>query len=145
MKAGKDYTGVVVCALVHDGKGSFLLLKRGQGARDEHGAWDICGGALDFGESIAAGLEREIKEELDTKALEIKFLKAISVVRKQNGLSTHWVALCHAAKVDPKTVRLAEPHKFDELGWFTASSLPSPVHSQFHKILQAANEAQILR
>ncbi len=143
-KVGTDYTGIVVCALVHDGKGNILLLKRGNGARDEHGAWDICGGALDFGEAIEDGLRREIKEELATEPEQIKFMRPLSVVRKQNGAKTHWLALCHAVRVKPSTVTLAEPHKFDELGWFSTGSLPNPLHSQFHKILAMAKQAKIV-
>src|SRR3989344_5248380 len=143
-KPGFDHVGVVVCALVHDGNDNMLLLKRGAKARDEHGKWDICGGALDFGESVKAGLERELMEELCTEAVEVKFLSAIEVIREQEGKKTHWIALLHAVRVDPLAVKLGEPHKFDEIGWFTLGSLPSPLHSQFPKVLKVAKKAKIL-
>ncbi len=144
-RPGFDHVGVVVCALVHDGEGNMLLLKRGAKARDEHGRWDICGGALEFGESIEGGLKRELMEELCTEALAMEFLTAVEVVRQHDGAKTHWIALLYAARVAPKTVKLGEPHKFDEIGWFTANTLPSPLHSQFPKVLQAAREAKIIK
>ncbi len=145
VRPGFGFVGVVVCALVHDGKDNILLLKRGVKARDEHGKWDICGGALDFGESVEDGLKRELMEELCTEAMDMKFLEAVEVIRQQDDTKTHWIALLHAVRVDPQTVKLGEPHKFDEIGWFSAKTLPSPLHSQFPKVLKAAREARIIK
>lgn len=72
-EAGHDFIGVVVCAVVHDGIGNMLLLKRGANARDEHGKWDICGGGIDFGESIETALIRELDEELKLFRLKLDF------------------------------------------------------------------------
>ena len=36
-KRGFDYIGVSACAIVHDGQGNILMMKRGAKARDEHG------------------------------------------------------------------------------------------------------------
>lgn len=135
---------MTVCGVVHDGKGNILLLKRGPGARDEHGHWDICGGALEFGESIDEALKRETQEELCTEALDIDFLVAFDAHRTQAGQKTHWVALIHAVRVDPATVKIGEPHKIDEIGWFNLATLPSPHHSQFPKVLKAATAAGII-
>jgi len=58
-RRGIDHIGVSVVAVVHDGKGKILLQKRGPKARDERGNWDICGGAIEFGESIEEAIKRE--------------------------------------------------------------------------------------
>ncbi len=143
---GVDHIGVVVCAIVHDGKGNILLMKRGKGARDEHGHWDICGGALDFGESIDEALERELKEEICTEPLDVTFLEVGDAHRvNHKGQKTHWVWLLHSVLVDPKTVKIGEPHKFDEIGWFTSKNLPTPLHSQFSKVIKPAKEAGIFK
>jgi ADP-ribose pyrophosphatase YjhB (NUDIX family) len=120
------------------------MMKRGQNARDEHGNWDICGGALEFGELIEDAIGRELQEELCTAPLEVKFLTAYEAHRVHEGASTHWIALLHAVLVDPKTVKLGEPDKFDEIGWFHKNELPSPQHSQFHHSLAEALKAKIL-
>lgn len=144
LQRGIDYIGVSACAIVHNGKGQILMMKRGTKARDEHGCWDILGGAIEFGESIEATLRRELREELGTKPLKTEFLTAYEAHRQHNGTPTHWIALLYAIEVNPQTVRLAEPEKFDEIGWFNAKNLPTPLHSQFPKALKIALESGIL-
>ena len=37
--------------------------------------------------------------------------------------------------IDKEKVKNGEPHKFDEIGWFTLDNLPQPPHSQLaHEI-----------
>lgn len=145
LRRGVDHIGVSVTSIIHDGQGNILMMKRGQKARDERGTWDICGGALEFGESIDDAIRREVMEELSTKALDIVFLHAGDAHRTNHeGDKTHWIWLLHAVLVDPNTVKIGEPHKIDEIGWFDKDSLPKPLHSQFHNALKAALEAGIL-
>lgn len=103
---GFSYIGVSACAVVHDGQGSILMMKRGVNARDEHGVWDITGGAVEFGDTIESTLQRELHEELRTKPLEVKFLTAYDAHREYEGKKTHWIALIYAVKVNPATVIL---------------------------------------
>ena len=135
---GVEHIGVSVCAIVHDGNGNVLLMKRGLKARDENGHWDICGGAVEFGESINDALHRELLEELDVVPDETVFLNVYDAHRTHNGKSTHWIALLHAVRVDPSKIKNNEPHKIDELGWFRSNTLPEPLHSQFPKALKDA-------
>ncbi|HSX46883.1 MAG TPA: NUDIX hydrolase [Patescibacteria group bacterium] len=145
-RRGIDHVGVTVCSIIHDGTGRVLLMKRGQEARDERGNWDICGGALEHGESLVDAIEREVKEELCAAALDIKFLGAGEAHRvNHEGQKTHWIWLMHSALVDPQQVKIGEPHKIDEIGWFTEKSLPSPRHSQFPHAYKAAKAAGILK
>jgi len=62
-KKGEDYPGVSVVYCCHDGKGNYLLQKRGSQARDERGMWDNGGGALEFNDTVEGTLRKEIKEE----------------------------------------------------------------------------------
>jgi 8-oxo-dGTP pyrophosphatase MutT (NUDIX family) len=134
LRRGIDHIGVSACAVIHDGHGRILLMKRGAGARDEHGRWDICGGAVEFGESIDEAVRREVMEELCVEPLEIEFLTAYDAHRVHtDGSPTHWVALIHAVRIDPSKVKIGEPHKIDEIGWFYKKDLPEPLHSQFPK------------
>lgn len=119
----------VSCVFVcHDGEGRVLLARRSAGARDEPGAWDCGAGALEFGETFEEAVAREVGEEYATSPLEIAVLGVRNVLRDDP--PSHWVAIVFAVRVDPAAVTIGEPHKFDELGWFTADALPSPLHSQ---------------
>jgi 8-oxo-dGTP diphosphatase len=51
---------------------------------------------------------------------------------------SHWVAIVFAVLVDPATVAIGEPHKFDQLGWFAPDALPAPLHSQLPATLELA-------
>ena len=131
-------------AMIHDGNGRLLLMKRGPKARDERGRWDVCGGAIEFSEQVMDAVHREVKEELCTEPLEVEFVTAYDAHREHEGKATHWVQLVHAVKVNPETVKIGEPHKIAELGWFSAQDLPVPLHSQFHKSFAHARKIGIV-
>lgn len=139
LRRGIDHIGISACALIYDSQGRVLLMKRGPGARDEQGHWDICGGAIEFGESIDEAIKREVREELCVEPIDIEFLTAYDAHRQHtDGSPTHWVALAHVAKVDPAKVKIGEPHKIAEIGWFYSHELSSPLHTQFQKNYQPA-------
>ncbi|HSX37149.1 MAG TPA: NUDIX domain-containing protein [Patescibacteria group bacterium] len=144
-RRGFDYIGVTVASLLHDGQGKFLLQKRGPEARDEQGSWDACAGALEHGETIESAIRRELKEELCAEPLDIKFIGAGEAHRTHGGKPTHWVWLLHAVQVDPKSIKIGEPHKIAEVGWFSYDNLPSPLHSQIPPALQLAHEQGIIK
>lgn len=130
MLIGTDCIGVTTVYFCHDSKGRFVMAKRSQNARDEQGTWDIGGGKMEFGDSIEDTLKREIWEEYCAEVLGFDFLGFRDVHRTKEGKPTHWIALDFKVRVAPETVRIGEPHKFDEIGWFTLDSLPRPLHSQ---------------
>jgi len=136
MKKGFDYIGVGICAFCHDGNGKFVMVKRGQNARDEHGNWDIIGGGIEFGDTVEETIKKEIKEELDADVLKTEFLGYFDAHREYEGKPTHWVQLAFKVQVDPQQVKNNEPHKFDELGWFDWETLPEPRHSQFPRFFE---------
>lgn len=145
LRRGIDHIGVGVPIIVHDGKGRILLMKRGPKARDEQGKWDVCGGAVEFGESIDEAVRRELMEELCTEPLDIEFITAYDAHREHEGSKTHWVQIVHTALVNPSKVKIGEPHKIAEIGWFTSENLPSPRHSQFPKTFGAVKSAGIIK
>ncbi len=127
---GIDYTGVCVVYFCHDGKGNFVMARRSNNTTDEHGTWDIGGGKVEFDESVEEVLKREINEEYCTDILAFEFLGFRDLHRTHNGKKTHWIALDFKALVDPTKVKIGEPHKFDQIGWFTVKKLPEKMHSQ---------------
>ena len=137
MKKGVDHLGVCVVFFCHDGKGRFLLTRRTNKARDEHGTWDPGGGGVNFGESVTRTIRREIKEEYCTDVLEIEFLGFRDVHRKdEKGRKTHWIALDHKVRINPKKVKNGDPKKHEKLEWFTFDTLPSPMHSQWPEFVR---------
>lgn len=136
MKKGEDYTGVTIVFTCHDGKGNFLLSKRGINCRDEQGTWDPGGGGLEFGDTVGNTLQKEIAEEYCTNVLAHEYLGFRDVHRERDGKKTHWIALDFKVLVDPSKVKNGEPHKLDEVGWFKLDALPTPLHSQYPRFLE---------
>ena len=135
MKKGQDYIGITTVFLCHDGNGKVLLNKRSNNCRDEHGAWDCGGGGLEFGDTVENTLRKEILEEYSTEIINFEFLGYRDVHRENNGKRTHWVALDFKVEVDPSKVKIGEPHKFDDIGWFDLNSFPKTLHSQLPNFL----------
>ena len=131
MRKGVDYTGISVVFACHDGAGNFLFSKRSTQCRDEHGAWDPGGGGLEFGDTVETTLRKEIKEEYCTDVLSFESLGYRDVHREHEGTKTHWIALDFKVLIDRTKVRNGEPHKADEIEWFTLVNLPNPMHSQW--------------
>jgi 8-oxo-dGTP pyrophosphatase MutT (NUDIX family) len=125
---------VSVVFVCHDGAGRILLARRGSGARDEPGTWDTGAGAQEHGESFEDAVRREVREEYAAEALHVETIGVRNILR--GGPVSHWVAVVCAVEVDPDAVRIGEPHKFDELGWFSLDGLPSPLHSQLPATLE---------
>ena len=120
----------VSCVFVcHDGAGRILLARRGAGARDEPGTWDTGAGALEWGEGFEDAVAREVAEEYATAPIEVETLGVRNVLRG-DPITSHWVAVVFAVRVDPARVSIGEPHKFDALAWFDPAEPPSPLHSQ---------------
>jgi 8-oxo-dGTP diphosphatase len=130
---------ICTTALCHDGRGRFIMLKRGWGCRNEHGRWGIVAGNLDFMAAAEENITREIAEELGTRPLHVHFLGYRDLFDVSGADSPHCVALDFIAHVDPDRVRNAEPHKHDETGWFTLVTLPpeSELLSQFGLYLKS--------
>ena len=138
MNQGLDRIGTAVVFFCHDGKGNFVMGKRNNTRRDEHGRWDIGGGSVEFGEKVEDCLRREIKEEYSAGILEYEFLGFRDVHRKHNDTRTHWIALDFKVLVNPDQVKNNEPHKFDDIKWFTIKTLPpaDQIHSQLPHFLE---------
>ena len=140
LKKGRDYIGVTAVYFCHDGQGNFVMAKRSQNARDEHGRWDIGAGGVEFGDTVENTLRKEIMEEYCTDVLGLEFLGFRDVHREEAGRPTHWIALDFKVLVDRNKVKIGEPHKFDELGWFQLADLPAKLHSQLPYFLEKYKE-----
>lgn len=137
MTEGVDHIGIAVVFFCHDGKGSFVMARRSAGARNEHGKWDIGGGAVEFDEPIEDALKREVYEEYGATITSAEFL-GFRDVHFTNGRGTpeHWIALDWKVLVDPTTVKNNEPEKINEVQWATFRSLPDPLHFKVPEFLE---------
>lgn len=144
VKRGVDCIGIACIFLCHDGSKRVLLHQRSVNCRDEQGRWDCGGGSLEFGEEFEDAVRREVFEEYCAEAREITHLATHNIIREHNGAPTHWVALTFAVLVDPSQVKIGEPHKMDDIGWFTLDALPSPLHSKIQKDFDCVQAAGIL-
>ena len=121
-KAGKDHIGVGGGILILNKKGEALLMRRGKQATNEVGYWTQPGGTVEFGEKAVEGLKREIKEELDIKVNIWGYLPHVDhIIKKEN---QHWIAIIYLAHIKSGTPKIMEPHKCDEIRWFSLKKLP---------------------
>lgn len=126
-----SFVGVTTSFLCYDKSGEFVMAKRSKNARDEHGTWDQGGGSLDWGITAQENVRREVLEEYGATAQKIDFLGYFDLFRKlPDGTPTHWLLLSFTVLVDRGQIKNCEPHKFDDIGWFTTSTFPTPLHSQ---------------
>ena len=136
MKKGVDHIGITASYLAHNGSRRYVMTKRGQNCRDEQGTWDFGGGSIEMGDTVEETIIKEIKEELDADVLEMNFLGYRDMFREMNGEKTHWIALQFLVHVNAMQVKNNEPHKFDDVQWFTLDNLPNPLHSSALQILE---------
>lgn len=125
----------VKCLLTHDGR--VLLVRHTYGARR---TWYMPGGAARRRETPRQAAERELREELGLRGLELRELltRAMRLERIRVRLT------CLYAEVpDPGQVR-PDPVEIAEVGWFAPGRLPRPRGSEvdFVLALRAAVEAE---
>lgn len=135
MNSGINYVGISTPFYCHDGKGRFLLHKRTDKTRDEHGAWDSGAGQLEFGISPEENVLKEVKEEYGCNGIIQEKLPYYSIIRNWQGQVTHWIALPFFILVNPAEVINNEPDKIERIGWFSLNSFPSPLHTALHKAI----------
>jgi 8-oxo-dGTP diphosphatase len=122
MKRGVDYIGVGVGAVIIDDQGRVFLARRGPRAKNERGLWEFPGGSVEFGETLADALKREMREE---HAIEIRVGELLDVydhILPDEG--QHWVSptfICTIASGEPQ---ILESDKCTEIAWFALDSLP---------------------
>ncbi len=117
IQVGKDCIGIGVGALIQDSDGKILLALRGQQAKNERGKWEIPGGAVEFGETLEQALKREIKEEIDIEVELVELLHVCDHILPAE--NQHWVSPTFICRILSGTPIIMEPHKCDQLGWFS--------------------------
>lgn len=125
MKRGIDYIGVGVGAILVDAQGQLFLAKRGERAKNERGCWEFPGGSVEFGETLADALKREMFEEYGVEIAVGELLDVVDHLLPDEG--QHWISptyICHILQGEP---RIVEPEKCASIGWFPPDSVPAPL------------------
>ena len=95
-------------------KNKFLIIKRSNKTRGEHGFWEFPGGRMEFGETPEETLSRELLEEVGLKVEIIKPLDTWSFFRDENTQIVGITYLCEAVSSE---VILSEEHV--DFAWVT--------------------------
>jgi 8-oxo-dGTP diphosphatase len=125
MRAGLDYIGVGVGAIVFNEKGEVFLSQRGNLAKNERGTWEFPGGKLEFGEKLADALVREFLEEYGMLIEVGELLSVDDHILPEEG--QHWVSPTFLAKHLSGIPEIKELGKCSAIGWFRLDALPSPL------------------
>jgi mutator protein MutT len=125
MKAGIDYIGVGVGALIYNEEGKFFMALRGPKAKNERGKWEIPGGSVEFGETFEQAIIREVFEEYGIK-IRVKELLQICdhIIPDEH---QHWVSPTYICDIIEGIPKIMEVEKCSAMGWFSieeAEKLP---------------------
>lgn len=122
---GRDHIGVGGGALIVNDRNETLLIRRTPKARNDAGVWSQPGGTLEYGEKVEQMVVREIKEELDiTVKLDTLLCYTDQILSSEN---QHWVAISYLAKLYEGEPKNLEPHKHDQIRWFSFQHLPRKI------------------
>lgn len=125
MKRGVDYIGVGVGAILVNDAGQLFLAKRGEQAKNERGCWEFPGGSVEFGETLAAALKREMQEEYAVEIEVGELLDVVDHILREEG--QHWVSPTYICRIKAGEPRIVEPEKCAEIGWFSPHAVPEPL------------------
>jgi len=101
--------------------------------RDRRGLWSTPGGHLDFGESPAACAARETLEEAGVIVTNIDFVAVTNDVLED--LGKHYVTIWMRGDTDASTTSVQDSNEIAEVGWFSPTAMPEPLHTFFLNLI----------
>ena len=122
-RAGHEFVGVGVGAIILNAQGQVFLAKRGELASNERGLWAWPGGEVEFGETMTLAIRRELREEFDMVIEPIRQIAAFDHLLE--GGQEHWVSVAFVARHLSGEPRINEPGKCSDFGWFSLDRLPA--------------------
>ena len=122
MKRGIDYIGVGVGAILVNEEGRIFLARRGPKAKNEQGLWEFPGGSVEFGETLAEALQREMYEEYGIKVSVGELVDVVDHILPQE--HQHWVSPTFICQIISDEAYIREPEKCTEIGWFGVDQIP---------------------
>ena len=122
MKRGVDYIGVGVGAILIDPQGRVFLARRGPAAKNERGLWEFPGGSVEFGETMAQALQREMQEEYGIHISVGRLLDVVDHILPEE--KQHWVSPTFLCAIESGEPVIQEPEKCTGIGWFAVDAVP---------------------
>jgi 8-oxo-dGTP diphosphatase len=122
MKRGIDTIGVGVGAVIVDEQGRLFLARRGPEAKNERGLWEFPGGSVEFGETLAQALRREMREEYGIEIAVGALLDVVNHILPEEG--QHWVSPTYVCTIVSGQPTIREAGKCTEIGWFASEEVP---------------------
>lgn len=137
-RRGIDYIGVGVGAVILNEHHEVFLARRGEKARNERGLWECPGGSVEFGETLAAALRREMREEYGIEIEVGELLDVVDHILPDEG--QHWVSPSYICRITAGVPAIREPEKCSQIGWFALDALPSATTLASKNSLNAIKE-----
>ena len=122
MRRGIDHIGVGVGAILVDDAGRLFLSRRGPLAKNERGLWEFPGGSVEFNETLADALQREMREEYGVEIAVGELLDVVDHILRAEG--QHWVSPTFVCRITAGEPAILEPGKCAAIGWFTPDDVP---------------------
>ena len=122
MRRGIDHIGVGVGAILVDDAGRLFLSRRGPLAKNERGLWEFPGGSVEFNETLADALKREMREEYGVEIAVGELLDVVDHILRAEG--QHWVSPTFVCRVTAGEPAILEPGKCAAIGWFAPDDVP---------------------
>ena len=119
--------GVII---IKDNKVLFGKRKSAHG----HGTWCFPGGHLEYGESWEDCAVRETTEETDITIKNIRFSAVTNDIYPTE--EKHYITIFMLADFDSGEVKIMEPEKCEEWGWFEWTNLPQPLMIAVENLLK---------
>ena len=134
-RAGHQFVGVGVGAIVFNPEGKVFLAKRGHEASNDQGLWAWPGGEVEFGETLIMAIRRELLEEFDMVIEPLCQIAAFDHLL--DGGQEHWVSVAFIALHISGEPYIKEPSKCSAFGWFSLDALPATLTALAEEHLRA--------
>jgi 8-oxo-dGTP diphosphatase len=126
----RPVVGIAAAARTRDGR--WLLVRRA-----DVNAWALPGGTLEWGETLARTIERELAEEAGVERCEVKRLVGV-FSRPDRDPRFHAVTVVVECEVDEPSRAPVNPLEIAEVALFPAHDLPRPLAMGMSDMLDAA-------
>ncbi|HUH99942.1 MAG TPA: NUDIX domain-containing protein [Nitrososphaerales archaeon] len=138
MRSSREYPAhplVGVGALIHDGDGRVLLIKRR--FEPNEGRWSLPGGLLETGERLEQAARREVREELGVEVkIERLFQVSEEIIGDESGKTRfHFVLVDYLAALERPWEKITLSEESEGFEWFDPPAIEEMDVSENTKVI----------